>query len=157
VLKGIGAGAVGAAGFAGTVSAWGKGISWVAFCGCETEEGDGSRPEDWIWGVCVEDGEITGVSYDASGTDCRVFFMSGGTIYEVVGDGQDGTVSDDNEVIREDAAEATDAHPSASSDPCSCVPTGDDPRGGPGGCEGGLDGYKFEVEESWKDRFIHTC
>lgn len=157
VLKSLGGATVTAAGltgFAGPVSAWGKGISWVAFCGCEPKEGDGSRPEDWIWGICVEDGEITGVSYDASGTDCRVFFMSGGTIYEVLADNED---INSDQVIREDAARATDAHPSASSDPCSCVPAGGDPRGGPGGCDGGLSGYKFEVEESWKDKFTHTC
>lgn len=76
VLKAAGTTAVGTAALTGVASGHegGFGISWVAFCGCDTS----SVSLDC---VKVEDGEVTWVSYD-NPNNCTVLYKAGNAIYK---------------------------------------------------------------------------
>ena len=72
VLKAAGTGAVSASVFSGVASAWeGKGISWIAFCGC-----DPSQEQPCIEFTAVEDGELVGLTYIENELDssCTVYY-----------------------------------------------------------------------------------
>jgi hypothetical protein len=123
---------LGVAGYAGSASATeGKGLSWVAFCGCDRAD------VCFRYAVCKDGDEIYRLAYDAP-DDCTVYYKAGREIYR-----QAYSTRDDYEVLNTggyhdgegglDFDPAMDVHPSASRDPCGIL--------------GGGRGFKVEAGE----------
>jgi len=122
---------MGAALFTGTASAFdGKGISWIAFCGCEHTP--------CIEYVRVKDDEIVGLTYIDHSVDpdfdvdgCTVYYKAGHDIYEHRVDkwpgSHNGKTIDSGNAGSGDPVAST--NPRDSSDPCGCIP-GTDPACG---------------------------
>lgn len=109
LMKTAGAAAVGTVALSGVASATGKGISWVAFCGCDSYR---------IRCITEENGNVKRVFYTATGDDCQVFFKAGRPIYAV----------DPGSRIDAQTGTDVDSHPSDSRDPCGIL--GDPPSDG---------------------------